>query len=169
MKFNFFRDEKGTGLLEILVALPLISVLLATFAIMLCFGIRSYVFTRSNIELQEQVRIPLERIVRDLNNAEDVKISGNSLAIKCRYSNELLWVSYYLTGSNNVNSKMMRSWKNNSQPLTGESKLGDIQFTRFFYKITGKTVYIEISAINCLTKKEYELHTAVTLPVKGGV
>lgn len=160
------KEEKGAGLLELVVAMPLISAMLATFAVLLCFGIRSYVFTRSDFELQEQVRIPLERIVRDLNNAEEAKVVDNKLAIQCRNSTELLWASYYLANSDKVYPKIMRSWKNNPQPLTGETKLADIQIKKFYSEVKDRTVYIEIAANNLLTKTEFALHTAVTLPEK---
>lgn len=168
-RLHWLSEEAGTGLLELLVAMPLITALLIAFGVVLCWGIKSYVYTRSDYELQQQVRVPLERIVYDLSCAEEAVTYGSGrLVVTCRnFNSQSVQVAYHLDDPGKEYPKIMRNSNNNPQPMTGETKLADIKITKLFFAVTGRTVYVEISANNRLTKRNFSLHTAVTLPEKG--
>lgn len=164
-RLEFFREEKGSTLLSLLVSVPLLTVMLIGLATFLCFGIKRYVYLRGNYELIEQVRTPLERIVRDLNVAEQAMKDGNRLWIYTRNTSESpTWNDYMLVGASSDNPRISR----NSQPLTGDSKLGDIRITKFDFSVEGRTVFVEISGKNMMTEREYTLKTAVTMPERDG-
>lgn len=149
--------------MELLVAMPLLTMLLAGMAAAVGFGLRSYVRVRSDSELVSQLRVPLERLTRDLSCAEDVKILGSRLYVYCRNSSEApQWVCYELADGDKAWPKVSRA----GQPLTGDSRLGKIRISRMSFEIDGRTVYVELSGSNLLTKKECTLHTAVTLPYR---
>ena len=153
-------------MLEMMIAMPLITALFIVFGVLLCWGVKSYVYMKSDYELVEQIRIPVERIERDLQCAEDVKILTGGLYIYCRNASESPhWVHYYLQNADKASRKISRE----EQPLTGDSRLGDIRITKFVYRIAGNgIVYVEVAGVNLLTNKTYDLHTAVALPGKGG-
>lgn len=168
-RVHWLREEKGAGLLELLVAMPLLTALLIACGVVFCWGVKSYVYTRSDYELQQQLRGPMERIVYDLSCAEDAVTYGSGrLEITCRNLNSTsVKVAYHLDDDGKAFPKIMRNTSSIPQPLTGETKLADVQITKLYFSVTGRTVYVEIKGNNRLTKREYTLHTAVTLPEKG--
>lgn len=165
-KPKWFDDENGFSLLEMVVAMPLITILLLSLGAILCWGLRSYVYLKGDYELISQVRIPLEQVERDLRYAEDIKILSGGLYIFNRNANGVSQtVEYKLSNPGRVNSKISRM----SQPITGNTSLADIRITKFDYKLIGeRTVYVEIEGMNFLSGKRYSLHTAVTFPRKDG-
>ena len=152
--------EAGFSLLELLVALPVIATLLLSCSAAFLWGVKSYAAIMSDWELQNQVRIPMESIARDLAYAEKVKPSGKKLYSLCRATSETpQWVEYTITAGS------MPKLTRDRQPLTGESSLGNIRILRFDYRIEkARTVYLEIIGENLLTRHTFRLETAVTLP-----
>ena len=154
------EPDQGFSLLELLISFPLIAMLLLAAGILFCWGIKSYTYMMSDWELQNQVRVSLEQVVRDLTYAEKLDILGKKLYIFCRSTDETpKWVEYTITEA------AMPKITRNQQPITGESTLGDIQIQRFSYRMEKEsTVIIEIIGENLLTRHIYKLETAVTLP-----
>jgi hypothetical protein len=152
--------ESGFSLLELLITLPVIVALLLSCSMAFLWGIKSYAAIMSDWELQNQVRIPMEAIVRDLAYAERVRPLGKKLYILCRATSETpQWVEYTITASE------MPKITRDQQPMTGESSLGNIRILRFDYRIEKtRTVYLEIMGENLLTRHTFRLETAVTLP-----
>ena len=156
-------NEKGTGILELVAAMPLIVFLIAALGTAFVYGVRSYLFLLSDWALQEQVGYAMERMTADLRYAEDVKLDGGQLRILCRAAGgSAAWVVY---------EKTQESWPRmmrDSQPLTGQSTLGKIVMRQYVSKFVGdKTILLRLVGENLLTGRMYELETAVRWTGKG--
>lgn len=162
-KADLRGSEKGTGVLELVAAMPLIVFLLAALGTVFVFGVRAYLFLLSDWALQEQVGYAMERMAADLRYAEDVKMEGGRLQVLCRATSEpAAWVVYEATQESWP--RMMRG----GQPLTGQSMLGKIVMRKFTAKPVGdRTVLLRLVGENLLTGRTYELETAVTWMGKG--
>ncbi len=156
-------DERGTAILELVAAMPLVVVLSAALATAFAFGLRAYLFLLSDWALQEQVSYAMERMATDLRYAENVKIENGKLRVYCRaVSGSPQWVEYERTGE--VRPRLRRD----SQPLTGESTLGEISMQRFeAERVDARTVFLRLVGENHLTGQTYELETAVTWAETG--
>lgn len=158
------KQQKGMALLELLVAIPLLSILLASLGTAFLWGLKFYFFAVSDWELQEQVRISIERIVRDITYADRVKLVGEEVRIwiKDDETTDQKYVVYTTNGSR------LPEITKNSQPMTGQSRLGEIAITKFNFRMQGtRTVFIEIEGENTLTKRRFLLETAATMIKKG--
>lgn len=155
--------ERGYGLLELMAALPLASLLLCALGVLFFMGIKTYVYMLSDWELARQVQFSMEHIRHDLLYAVAVKDEAGKLKIYCRdAAGPPKWVEYGL--SSEATPRLMR----NAQPVTGGSSLGDIDITAFRYQREGmRTVRFEIRGRNRLTDHTYALDSAVTLPRQG--
>ena len=162
-KADLRGSEKGTGVLELVAAMPLIVFLLAALGTVFVFGVRAYLFLLSDWALQEQVGYAMERMAADLRYAEDVKMEGGRLQVLCRATSEpAAWVVYEATQESWP--RMMRG----GQPLTGQSTLGKIVMRQFTAKPIGdRAVLLRLVGENLLTGRTYELETAVTWTGKG--
>lgn len=162
-KTGLCGNEKGTGFLELVAAMPLIVLLIAALGTTFAFGVRAYLFLLGDWALQEQVGYAMERMATDLRYAEDVKLDGGRLRILCRAANgPAAWVVYEATRESWP--RMMRD----SQPLTGQSTLGKIVMRQFSPKFVGdRTVLLRLIGENLLTGRTYELETAVTWTGSG--
>ena len=162
-KTGLCGNEKGTGFLELVAAMPLIVLLIAALGTTFAFGVRAYLFLLGDWALQEQVGYAMERMATDLRYAEDVKLDGGRLRILCRAANgPAAWVVYEATRESWP--RMMRD----SQPLTGQSMLGKIVMRQFAPKFVGdRTVLLRLIGENLLTGRTYELETAVTWTGSG--
>ncbi|MBR5381589.1 MAG: hypothetical protein IK136_03100 [Oscillospiraceae bacterium] len=160
---RWHAEERGQGLLELLVSMPLVVILLIALGTAFAFGVRAYVFLMGDWELQKQVAFAMERMTTDLRYAENATVSGDTLRVLCRMTNETAqWVEY--TRTTEDMPRMMRS----SQPMTGESSLGSIAMTRFTAETVGpRTIFLRLCGENRLTGHTYELETAVTWTGKG--
>ena len=143
--------------------MPLVVILLIAMGTAFAFGVRAYVFLLGDWELQKQVAFAMERMTTDLRYAENATISGDTLRVLCRMTNETAqWVDYEMTAEDLP--RMMRS----RQPMTGESSLGMIAMTRFAAEAVGpRTIFLRLRGENRLTGHIYELETAVTWTGKG--
>ena len=153
--------EKGAALLELIASVPLIAVLSVALGTAFIFGVRAYLFLMSDWALQEQVGYAMERMVMDLRYAEDAKIEGNRLKVRCReVGGPLYWFVYERT--NDTVPRIRRD----SQPLTGQSTLGKIKMKEFearFADAREQAVFLRLLGENTLTGQTYELETMVTL------
>ena len=150
--------ERGSVLLEMAVAAPLLAVLAAAVGTMFLFGVRSYLLVMSDWVLQEQVSYAMERLTADLRYAEDAKAENGRLRVLCReVSGDAHWVEYDRTLEEQSRIRRDR------QPLTGQSTLGAIRMQRFeAERIDERTMFLRIVADNEWTGQSYELETAVT-------
>ena len=144
--------------MEIIFAMPLITVLLIALGTSFAFGLRSYLFLLGDWTLEEEVSYAMERMTSDLRYAEDVKIEGAKLRVLCRLtSGPATWVEYEKTNEEEPRIRRDR------QPLTGESKTGRIAVRDFELRLLGeRTIYLRISGENLITGRTFELATAVT-------
>ena len=65
--------EHGYGLLELMAALPLASLLLVSLGVLFFMGVKTYVYMISDWELARQVQFSMEHIRHDLLYAVTVK------------------------------------------------------------------------------------------------
>ncbi len=155
------NDEKGQGLLELVISLPIIAVLLISLSTAFLYFLKLYTFSLSEFELQEQVRMPMERIVRELTYAEKVEIYGNTLRI---------WIWNDIGRQQSVTYSLDKSKLfKDAQPLTGGNKLGDIMITKFrCVQKKPEVIFVEIEGRNRLTQHHFSLESAVRLHRKKG-
>ena len=154
--------ERGAALFELVASMPLVAALSVALGTAFAFGVRAYLFLMSDWALQEQVGYAMERMVMDLRYAEDAKIEGGDLKIRCReVGGPLRWVTYERT--NETVSRIRRD----SQPLTGQSTLGKIAMEEFQAEIGTQTVFLRLVGKNTLTDQSYALETMVTLMGKA--
>ena len=155
--------EKGSGVIGLIAAMPLIGLLFAAFGVTFVFGVRAYLFLLSDWALQEQVGYAMERMMTDLRYAEDVRLDGGRLKVFCSAADgPAAWVVYEKTQE--TQSRIMRD----SQPLTGHSVLGPIAMREFRAERVGdRTVLLRLIGENLMTERTYELETAVTWTGKG--
>lgn len=158
--YRGLTEERGYGLMELVAALPLASLLLFALGVLFFMGIKTYVYMVSDWELARQVQFSMEHIRHDLLYAVAVKEEAGKLKIYCREAaGPAKWVEYRL--SSDSMPRLMR----NEQPVTGGSSLGNILITGFSYRKEGtRTVLFQVMARNQLTDHTYGLESAVTLP-----
>lgn len=153
----YTEDESGAGLLELMAALPLLSIMLVSFGLLLALGVRQYTFMISDWQLQREVRFVVERISYDLLTAQAVSQSGGRLRILCSGSEG--WVEYRLTSE--TIPRVMR----NSQPMTGESMMGRIKISALEVRESeGHVLFFRVKGENVLTGHEFELESAAIWP-----
>ena len=70
---DFIRQEKGYTLLEFMLSLPVLVGLLFSLTIASLYFLKLYTYTVSQAELQDQVRISMERIVRDMSYTDQIQ------------------------------------------------------------------------------------------------
>lgn len=154
--------ERGAALLELVVSMPLFAALFVALGTAFVFGVRAHLFLLSDWALQEQVGYAMERMVADLRYADDAEIEGHRLRIHCRgVSGPLQWVSYERT------NEAVPRIRRDSQPLTGQSTLGQIKMKEFEAKwdddARRRAVFLRLAGENTLTGQTYALETMVTL------
>ena len=150
--------EKGAALLELVASMPLIAALAVALGTAFVFGVRAYLFLMSDWALQEQVGYAMERMVMDLRYAEEAKVEGGVLKIRCReVGGPLRWVLYERT------NETVPRIRRDSQPLTGQSTLGKIAMDEFRAEVGTQDVFVRLVGKNTLTGQSYTLETMVTL------
>ncbi len=150
------HDEKGATLIELLIAMPMVSIMLLSMAVFLAYGLKTYVIALSDFEMQKEIQFSMEAIQHDLMYAIDAKAEPGVLRIKKPGGAFGTWLSYGVK-----EGRMIKG----IQPMTGETTLGNIIIVSFeCAKYGEKTVRYSIKARNSLTGREYELRSATTLP-----
>lgn len=156
------RREKGAALLELVASMPLIAALAAAVGTTFIFGVRAYYFLMSDWALQEHVSYAMERIVTDLRYAEDAKNEGGCLKIRCReVGGPVQTVTYERT------NETVPRIRRDSQPLTGQSTLGQIAMEDFHVEVGGPSVFLRLAGKNLLTGQTFTLETRVPLMGKA--
>ncbi len=141
--------------------MPIIAILSVALGTAFIFGVRAYLFLMSDWALQEQVGYAMERMVIDLRYAEEARIEGGCLKIRCReVGGPLQSVVYERT------NETVPRIRRDSQPLTGQSTLGKIGMEEFevrFFDAHEQAVFLRLVGKNMLTGQIYALETMVTL------
>ena len=68
------RDERGTTLVELLMALGLLVVFANAFYLPIILSLRGSALLRGQLEVQQQPRVAIERLINDLRQASDYAI-----------------------------------------------------------------------------------------------
>lgn len=150
-----FKQEKGYTLLEFMISLPVIVGLLFSLTVGSLYLLKLYTYTISRSELQDQVRIPMERITNDLSHTDQIQLIGNDVTLWVWTGNDRQQITYSYR-----NSKLYR----NTQPLTGDCRLGTILIIRFrCQQISQRYVRIEITGRNYSIHRDFTLSTTICL------
>jgi len=147
-------------LLEVIVALPLLSIMLLSLGTAFLLLLRMYFCDLGDGELQEQLRLAAVNIVTDVSYADRVEVQQDGLKIwSRRRSSGQGWINYRLKDPLSV-GKITK----NTQPLTGDSIHGDIRITKLHCsKMNERTLLLEIEGINKTTGKIFSIETAAFL------
>ena len=168
-------DESGQSLLELLVSLPIITMLLISLGGGFLYIMRIYMQELSEWELQNEIRTAMERITADMSHAQTVTIdtlNGQSrLQITQQNSSltdhSLRQITYWTANHNQAWRIVINA---NTMPLTGESILGKVNITRFYcHEVADHAglFHLEIAGQSLLTQSTFSLSTAVFVPHMG--
>ena len=153
--YGIFQQENGYTLLEFMFALPVILGLLLSLSVGSLYFLKLYSYSVSQSELQDQVRIPMERIVRDISYADQIQLIGNDVTLWVWSGGNRQQVTYSYQ-----NSRIYR----NTQPLTGDCRLGTILIIHFrCQQLSTRYFRIEISGRNYSIQRDFTLTTNVYL------
>ncbi|MGN0941382.1 MAG: Tfp pilus assembly protein FimT/FimU [Selenomonadaceae bacterium] len=158
---KFIKSERGVSLLELLTAMPILSILMISLTVLLGFGIKSYLFVLSDWEMQREVEFTMESIQHDLMYAKSADIVSGQLIITNQSAKSIIpeTTTYELTSGSNLHITR------NAQPMTGDTKLSNINILKFMLRRhSEKTIFYNIEAENALTGHRYELRSATTYP-----
>ncbi len=143
-------------MLEFMISLPVLAGLMLSLSVGTLYFLKLYTYTISQSELQDQVRLSMERIATDLSYADRVQLIGDDITL-------WLW-------SGGQRQQITYSYKNfklykNTQPLTGDCRLGTIMIIRFrCQQLSSRHFRIEISGRNYSIHRDFTLVTTVYLP-----
>lgn len=170
MRNEWWQEERGFSLLELVTALPITAMLLVSLAAAFLWLVRLYVFTLSDWELQAQVRMPLERMVLEASTAGKIDGAEDALRMELHDSfGKILAVQYGIKGSGEHRILTRRDDDGYMQPLTGGSMLGDICIREFScVMLSERLAFLRITGENRLTGHQFSLETAVAVPGNGG-
>lgn len=147
-------------LLEVLIALPLLSMMLLSLGTAFLLLLRLYFYNLGDTELQEQLRLAAVDVVMDLSYADRVEVQEAGVRIwSRRRSGGQAWIEYQVK-----NPRAVGEITKNTQPLTGDSVHGDIRITKFHCsKLNERTILVEIEGVNKTTGKIFAIETAAFL------
>ena len=162
--------EKGGMLLELLVALPMILLLMASLWAAFASFMKEYTLIAKEWELQQELRSCMERMVQDAKLAEDICINSSeepSLGFTRRTAQgEILRGCYmFYPGVPGSIKKMKEERYGSPQPMTSGSRPGRVSITKVSYEIRDQQVFISLWGKDLDSSLEAELSTAVALPV----
>lgn len=75
------NNEKGVTLVELLLALAIISMILLLIGNVQLFGQKQFTSQNKNIDQQANVRLAAKMITKEIRKANEVEIDGNTLKI----------------------------------------------------------------------------------------
>jgi prepilin-type N-terminal cleavage/methylation domain-containing protein len=148
------RDARGFSLTELLVAVACLGVIMSAVLFVQMSGQQSYAFGSNRVETQQNARVALELMARELRSAQAITALGGASDITFRNQNDTQ-VQYQLSGTSlnrisggetrtligGVQSLTMsycKAWNNtNSSCATTASAAGDVRTIRI--QLTAKT------------------------------
>ena len=165
--------ESGFTLIELSVAMLLVSILSAGVFSVLSVSLESRIRGDRSIELQQSARYALDLMVREIKYAYEISaVSEDEITFKTRQFGEKT-ITYFRTRSTVTSPWILRRRDlSGSQPVTGESKevivsISKLEFKtlRHFSPSKPWTIGIEIEATDLAangSQPSYALRTAVT-------
>lgn len=170
---SFLSDEGGYMLPEALASLPVMLMLLVSlFAVWVIF-LKSYVLLMGDWELQQEMRLTLERIAQDAASAARIEVkASNALCIERYVKGEKCSTDYVLSegkqGSPPYISKKVTGGDygySAPQPMTGgQNVFGSLAVVDFFCEKRDGILLLRLTGVNRRTKKRIAFSTAVFLP-----
>lgn len=160
---NGWQEERGTSFLECLTALPLLAIVFTAFALLLTSVTKDIVCLLADWELQQEICLVTQRLERCLASADKVEFygtGGQTISIRCREPGNPQrerWYTYTVKQSTYQPARVTE----NTQPLTGDSSLGQTEITAFDCHYDGKGVFaIRVAGKSRVSKHDFALETA---------
>jgi Tfp pilus assembly protein PilW len=172
VSIKYKNCQSGYMLAELLVAIPLMLIMLTVIHQVLGVCLAMWQDGSIRIELQQNVRFAADSIVRDVQYAKSITITGgNKLdVITEKYGASAQRITYSYDKA--VQPYAIRRNKNDgsgAQPVIGGNKKSPVtvsvcQFTPLVKNAAGdpRTVNIIITALNTTTGQHFTIETAVT-------
>lgn len=111
------RSERGTTLIELIVAMLLTVTVLAAISGILSSSLQAWIAGRSRTELQQTARIAIDMMVREMRYAQTLKLNSNlSLTVKIPRNGGMTDTITYYQDSNGV---LRSNQGGGDQPVTG--------------------------------------------------
>lgn len=163
-------------LLEVLASLPVYLALLISFFAAWMFFLKSYVLLMGDWELQQEMRLTLERIAQDAASATYIEVKEPSAIYVERYvKGEKCSVDYALREGKQdmppyISKKVSGGPYGYSvpQPMTGGRNIfGNLAVVDFFCEEKDGLLFLRLTGENRRTKKRIGFSTAVPLPKKS--
>ena len=169
------KDEGGYVLLEFLTSFPVYIVLLVSLFAVWLFFLKSYVVLLGDWELQQEMRLTLERIAQDASMATHIECSAPyELHIERHVNGKKSTTDYVLRegrkGQPPYISKKVSGEDHGyyaPQPMTGGSNVfGNLAVVDFQCKPDKGLLHLSLTGENRRTKKRVTFSTTVCLPPK---
>lgn len=159
--------EKGFILLELLVSLPLLSLLLTAMSALFLFGMKQYFQQLAQVELQQEIQMSMQRIVADVSEAQAVQVENNGRYL-CVYKrpdiNGVQKKTIYHLHTMGAVRKLVQG-DDNAAPMTGNHALAWVTITDFTCQENQGLVHLHLAGKSLMMEEAYEISTAVFIPV----
>lgn len=130
MKTAPYNKSSGFSLIEMIIIIVILGIISSIFAKVLGQQLKGSLLSAELSELTPQARLPMERLARELRNAQDGQVqvtSSTSISFKMLGSNPIPTIEYRLNGTNlerkstagdsNWHPIALNASQNNSQAL----------------------------------------------------
>ena len=141
---------KGFAVVELLIASALALIVLVMGILVYISSDRSYSFGQAAIRTEANLRLAMDWLTRDIRQAENINVSGDTVTLAMPPSVSPVSVAYTCT-----NNQLIRS-------EGASTKLIMTDITQFEIS-TGDTVAITLSSIRPRLNEEHQLVSKVTL------
>jgi prepilin-type N-terminal cleavage/methylation domain-containing protein len=128
------RDERGYTLAELLTAMAVLALLMSGLFLALRQGQTVYLYGAGRAEVQQNARVALERMLRELRTASSV-VTADADDVEFTFlddTNTLVTVEYSVAGTNLQRNQTVPAVAGQPEILTG----GITDFTVTYYNIT---------------------------------
>lgn len=143
---RYLQNEKGIGLVELLMALALVGMVMAALAAVYLFASKSYDRQINMAEVQSEVRLSKMQISDDIGESIELEVSEDGHKLELADSKGDVKVTYELK-----DDQIYR----NDNPITDEALKMDLMFT----DLGNNLVQIDILDIDADGETVYELMT----------
>lgn len=174
---KFERRQEGFVLLELLTALPMVTLLLAASAGVFLYGMKIYWQNLADSELQQEIQIAASQIIDDLAQAKQVEALPGSeqegvmitqryapLSGKSKQANTI--VTYQVYQSGHTTKKLARG-SDRGAPLTGNHALAGVTVEKFTCQPDADKpglVHLYLLGRSEVTSHTYAIRTTIFMP-----
>lgn len=159
-------NEHGFVLLEVLISLPLVSLLITAISMLFLFGMKQYFGELSKVELQQELQTSMNRITDDLHKAHAIepKTGKDTMHIikQAGPSSSGGKLTYHLNTVQGV-CKLVQG-KDDAGPMTGNHAMAQVTITDFSWQEEQGLVHLHLAGETKGKGETYEVSTAVFIP-----